>query len=267
MQGAHPGARGVLMATLPDLELLMFMRSHYNEKARWALDWKGLPHRRRPLLPGPHARTIAKLTGQTMVPVLLVDGEPVAGSARILDALERLAPHPPLYPEDPAERARALEIQAYFDDEVGPSIRRAFFSLAIDEPAYLTAIFAGHRSAPVRTLYRAAFPLVKGKMRREMQIEEPHVSAAFEATRAGFDFVAKHVGPSGHLVGDRFSVADLTAAALLAPGVEVDHPDMKKPDPMPPAAERWLARWAEHPATAWVIETYRRQRPGRAPEA
>lgn len=249
----------------PDLELVMFLRSHYNEKARWALDWKGLPHRRRPLLPGRHARTVRKLTGQTMVPVLIVDGAAIAGSARIIDALERMQADPPLYPADPEQRKRALEIQAYFDDEIAPKIRRAFFSVVLDEPAYLAAVFASHKSAPVRALYQASLPLVKGLMRRSMQLEEPHVSEAFEATRAGFDFVAKHAGPSGHLVGDSFSVADLAAAALLAPGVDVPHPDMKKPDPMPAAVQRWHARWGDHPGASWVLETYARHRPARVP--
>jgi glutathione S-transferase len=250
-----------------DYELVMFLRSHYNEKARWALDWKGLPHRRTPLLPGPHAGTVKKLTGQTAVPVLIADGTPIAGSAQIIDELERRHPDPPLYPEEEAERARALEIQRFFDDEIGPKIRRAFFSLVLVEPAYLTALFGSHRSAPVRALYTAVFPLVRGRMKREMQIEEPHVSEAFRATREGFDFVAKHAGPSGHLVGDRFSVADLAAAALLAPGVALDHPDMKQPAPMPAVARDWLARWADHPGAAWVRETYARHRPARAPEA
>ena len=79
--------------------------------------------------------------------------------------------------------------------------------------------------------------------------------------------VEKHVGPSGFLVGDRFSVADLAAAALLAPGVDVRHPDMLKPEQKPAAVEEWMARWADHPGAAWVRETYEHHCPGRAPEA
>ena len=37
--------------------LWQFTASHYNEKARWALDWKGVAHVRQSLLPGPHALT------------------------------------------------------------------------------------------------------------------------------------------------------------------------------------------------------------------
>ena len=32
-------------------------------------------------------------------------------------------PDPPLYPSDPAERARALELEEFFDEELGPHIR------------------------------------------------------------------------------------------------------------------------------------------------
>jgi glutathione S-transferase len=249
----------------PDLELVMFNASHYNEKARWALDYKRLPHRRTSLLPGPHARVVSKLTGQTQVPVLRVDGRVSAGSARIIDELERLCPEPPLYPTDPDERRRALEIQEHFDEQVGPHIRRALFSILIREPAYTAALFASDRSAPARFAYRCVLPLVRPVMVKSMQIVEPQVSESFAATRRGFDFVAEHVGPKGYLVGDRFTVADLAAAALLTPGVDVAHPDMRKPDPKPPRIQEWLARWADHPGAAWVRAIYARHRPPRAP--
>ncbi|MEN8185402.1 MAG: glutathione S-transferase N-terminal domain-containing protein, partial [Myxococcota bacterium] len=100
-------ARGV---SEPDLELLQFPYSHFNEKARWGLDHKGLAHRRTSVLPGPHAPRIQRLTGQSQVPVARFGGAWVNGSARILDELERRQPEPPLYPSDPAERSRELEI-------------------------------------------------------------------------------------------------------------------------------------------------------------
>jgi len=72
--------------------LHQFPFSHFNEKARWGLDWKGVPHVRETYLPGPHAQQIQRLAGQTMTPVLVLDGEVIPGSARILDALERRFP-------------------------------------------------------------------------------------------------------------------------------------------------------------------------------
>ncbi len=86
----------------PETELLQFPYSHFNEKARWALDYKRLPHRRRNLLPGPHVLQLKRLTGRTQVPVLRLGDRLVSGSAQIIDELERRVPEPPLYPADPA---------------------------------------------------------------------------------------------------------------------------------------------------------------------
>ena len=36
------------------LRLYTFQVSHFAEKARWALDWKGVEYEERRLLPGPH---------------------------------------------------------------------------------------------------------------------------------------------------------------------------------------------------------------------
>ena len=54
--------------TANDIELFQFTYSHYNEKARWAFEFKGIEHTRTNLLPGPHMRKMRKLTGQTAVP-------------------------------------------------------------------------------------------------------------------------------------------------------------------------------------------------------
>ena len=45
-------------------------------------------------------------------------GEVVADSTRIIERLEAVQPDPPLYPADPAERRRALELEELFDEEI-----------------------------------------------------------------------------------------------------------------------------------------------------
>jgi glutathione S-transferase len=244
------------------VELIQFPSSHFNEKARWALDWKRVEHQRRNVLPGPHMLPVRRLTGQTAVPVVRFDDEVVFDSSRIIDELERRFPDRPLYPADPVQRARALEIQAHFDQDVGPRIRIAVFSVLLGEGSYLCRMFSEGHSALVRGLYRAAFPLVKGPIRNGNGITgEEAVADGFAGTQAAFDFVAKEAGPEGYLVGGAFSVADLAAAALLAPAVQVEHPAMRKPEPMPDAFRAWLDRWVDHPGAAWVVDMYRRHRP------
>lgn len=199
------------------------------------------------------------------VPVLEIGGRTIAGSAAILDELEKLCPEPALYPSDPALRDRALELQRYFDEHVGPRVRRALFSVLIREPAYLCRIFAGRRSAPVRAAYRAIFPLTKQVMGRAMSLfDEREVAEAFAVTREALDRVASEIGPSGQLVGDGFSIADLTAASNVALLVQPGHADMARPTPAPESVRELMSRFESHPAARWTLEQYRVHRQRRA---
>jgi glutathione S-transferase len=111
-------------ATLPVLWHLK--ASHYNEKARWALDHKCVPHIRRAVTPPRHRAIAPRLNAGRTFPVLVLDGVAIGDSTRIIEALERRYPEPPLYPADPDDRRRALELEAFFDKELGPDVRRSY---------------------------------------------------------------------------------------------------------------------------------------------
>src|SRR5436190_35781 len=107
--------------------------SNYNEKARWALDYKRVPHRRVAAMPGAHMLVALRLTRRPTMPVLELDGTAIGDSTRIIGALEERYPDPPLYPVDPEERTRALELEDYFDENFGRDIRRvAFWPILLD---------------------------------------------------------------------------------------------------------------------------------------
>jgi glutathione S-transferase len=241
-------------------ELFQFRVSHFNEKARWALDLKGIEHIRHSLVPGPHKPKIKKLSGQEQVPVLCMNGKVVAGSNAIIDFVERERPEPALYPRDSATRKRALEVQAKFDSEIGPAIRLAMFHELLAEPGYFTRLFTWDQSLLVRVGYRAIFPAVKLLMSREMKITPENAARSLEVTRSGLDFVAKESASTGYLVGDRFTVADLAAASLLAPAVEMEPSPFAYPKPYPAPMHAWWARWREHPGTEWVKTMFARHR-------
>ena len=62
--------------------------SHYNEKVRWALDYKRIPHRRRSLLPmGPRSLWFSRGTGT--LTALDLNGERIVDSTRAARALTR----------------------------------------------------------------------------------------------------------------------------------------------------------------------------------
>jgi len=243
------------------IELHQFSHSHYNEKVRWALDWKGVRHVRINYLPGPHVLQIRRLTGQTQVPVLRLEGRLLHGSAAILDAVEQRFPTPPLYPADPAERAEALAVQAKLDAELGPEIRRAGFAVMLDDTAFIVNTFGSEKPAWKRSLYTAAFPAVRALMRKSMNITPETGRRAKERVDVLLDFIAEKTAGSGYFVGGTFTVADLTAAALLGPAILVDHPDMKQAPNPPRALAALCTEWAGHPAVQWAQGIWREHRP------
>jgi glutathione S-transferase len=92
--------------------------------AEAALRLKGLEYEKVSLTPGEHTAEMERLYGEgnTTVPGLLVDGEPVHGSREILARLEELRPDPPLYPAAIADAVR--EAERWGDDELQDLGRR-----------------------------------------------------------------------------------------------------------------------------------------------
>src|SRR2546421_10070757 len=135
--------------------------SHYNEKARWALDYKQVAHLRRAAAPGRHRAIAQRLAGGTTFPVLTMDGDAIGDSAAITELLERRYPAPPLYPADPLERRRALELEDFFDEELGPYSRLLFLHQVLPDAKLTIDAFVPDLRGPRHALAHATFPLAR----------------------------------------------------------------------------------------------------------
>jgi glutathione S-transferase len=247
------------------IELLQFRHSPYNEKVRWALDLKGVPHSRRSLLPGPHLVTVRRLTGRTSTPVLIVDGSPIDGSARILEWLDAHHPVPALLPADPAQRREALRIQSMFDDDLTPRIRRVVLDTLLREPASFAAVFAEALPGWKRRLYALSVPLAAPAIRKGNGIAgRSSLQDGERAIEQALDFVARRAQRGDLLVGESLSVADLAAASTLAVLGCPENSPMACPPAAGPAFKAMVARHASHPAIAWVRRVYAAHRGARA---
>ena len=244
------------------LELLQFRHSPYNEKVRWALDLKGVPHRRRSLLPGPHMATVRRLTGRTTTPVLVLDdGTAIDGSARILEWLEPRWPQPRLFPADAAELAEALRIQQWFDDDLTPRIRRAVLDALLRQPLSFAAVFADGRPAAQRWAYACTVPLAAPLVRKGNGIDgAASVDDGLRAAQTALDFVAERAGADGALVGNGFGLADVCAGATLAVLAVPPHSAMAATQPCGAAFRALLQRFEAHPGIAWTQQLYARHR-------
>jgi len=239
--------------------------SHYSEKVRWALDHKRIPHRRRAaIVPGTHMVAAVWLTrdpGYFTFPVLEIDGETIADSSAIIATLEERFPEPALYPADPDDLRRALELEDFFDEELGPYTRQLAFHELGNDPERFEAIVARTVPEPFNrnAAGAAAFARTFTRLRFGARSE-----AAAEVSRskilAALDRLEDELGSAEYLVGDSLSVADVTAAALFYPLVLPDEGPLPPEEEAPQGLERFRAPLKERRGFKWVEETFRRHR-------
>jgi len=238
--------------------------SHYSEKARWALDHKEVPHSRRAVtVPGVHIPAALWLTrgaSQTF-PVLEIDGRRIGDSTEIIAALEERFPERPLYPADPEQRRRALELEDFFDEELGPHIRLLGFHELGKDPERFEAVIARTTPGPVASLGSGAVTYARTYtgMRFGVRDEE---SAELARTKivAALVRLEAELGSDEYLVGDSFGVADLTAASLFYPLVIPDESPLPGDEPRPAGMESFSAPLRDRRGYRWVEEMYRRHR-------
>jgi glutathione S-transferase len=179
--------------------------------------------------------------------------------------LEQRWPEPPLYPEDPVQRRSALELEDLFDEELGPASRLLFLAHTLPDPRLMLGAFVPDLSGVRRLAARAMFPRIRRQVIRGFGITHDTVAAAFDTlTRVGAH-IRTQLAEGDYLVGDAFSVADLTAAALLSPPVapaQFPYPQPQRGHPRLAPVRETLR---ESGVLEWVHEMYARHR-GRSAE-
>jgi glutathione S-transferase len=235
--------------------------SHYNEKARWALDFKGVAHERHALAPGYHmVFTLALTRGRHYTtPLLELDGQRIGDSTDIIAALEQRHPEPPLYPEEPVRRRRALELEDYFDNELGPYVRRlVFHELRSDRAGAARLARIGAPSLVERFPRLTTEYFLTGTAIRYGTRSNTGAERARRRILQALDRLETELGPNDYLVGQRFTVADLTAASLLYPLVlPPDGPAQFDP---PTSLARFRDPLKCRRGFQWVEEMFQRHR-------
>ena len=186
------------------------------------------------------------------MPVLQLEGREIGDSTEIIAALEDRYPEPPLYPVDPEERARALELEDWFDEKLGPHARLLAL-LRADPGAAVFAEVAAQavpgplgKAKPVSAPTPAPTPASAGANSGE------DAARAREKIVAAFDKLEAELekGEGEFLVGDSLSVADVTAASLFYPVVGPARARSRRTCP-PPGASSASARGS--PTAAAIV--------------
>ena len=220
--------------------LHQFPISHYCEKARWALDYKGLEYRLKNHLPGLHFKKMKAVVPFSSVPVLEHDGHYIQGSAAIISHLDTQFPTRPLTPQASEAREEALRWETFCDDNIGPHVRRFCYHTLLDYPDLVIPFFAQGGPFWGKAFLRMIFPKLQGVMRKAMQIREPYVSESREALEKAIQTLSQAYGERPYLAGEQFSRADLAAASLLAPLFMPPQYGLQWPSAMPEPLQSWV---------------------------
>jgi glutathione S-transferase len=238
------------------MRLITIPMSHYCEKARWGLDLAGLEYTEEAHAPGLHS-VFSYWTARTrFTPVLVTRDESIADSTSILrwlDARHSLE----LYPDG------ALALEERFDGDLGVCGRRWAYWVGLNNRPMLVEI-AIQRVAPAeQAIFRMASPLIFARIRPYLKIEAGAVARGREKYLRELDFVAELLRDGRpYLLGDRFSAADLTFAALAAPLVLPREYSvwLPAPDDFPEPHRAEVLEHRAHPAGAFALRMFAEHR-------
>jgi glutathione S-transferase len=203
------------------LVLHQFELSPFCDKIRRVLHHKRRPYETREVPPTETLVRLRRLSSIGKVPVLEHDGYVVADSSEIVRYLDRAFPDPPIFPDDPRERALAHIIEDWADESL------YFFELwlrfGVRENADEWSRRASHSEPPlIRRATEAALPTVMRNVLRAQGLGRRPAEQVIAELERHLDAIETWLGEREWLVGGRLSVADVAAYSQLACAGETD---------------------------------------------
>lgn len=228
---------------MPRRTLITIPFSHYCEKARWALDRASMRFVEEAHLPFFHIAPALRASAQRTVPVLITPHGAISDSTRILLWIDSMLPEERrLFPSDRKVGAEVERWESRFDDDLGPHTRRWGYSKLLPERELAQSLLGKHVSEFEMRGLRATWPVAVALMQRAMKINPRSAERSLAKVRSVFSDVSEALSDGReYLVGDRFTAADLTFAALSAPVL------------LPAGYAKWLGSRDEAPRSMHAV--------------
>jgi glutathione S-transferase len=234
--------------------------SHYCEKARWALDRAGIEYREEPYVPIVHLAGTLRRRGRSTPLLAFPDGKILGDSTDILRWVELEKPGT-LLPDDPAERKAIDELEDLFDERLGPASRRIAYHALINSGAAFAPFIRQTMGGVQGALARPLGVVVPRLVRRALKIDEAGAARSRERLDEVFTKVESLLEDGRRwLVGDRFTAADLTFAALSAPVLAPAQQPVTSKVEQPAAYHAMCKEYRERPAGRFALRVYAEER-------
>jgi glutathione S-transferase len=242
--------------------LITIALSHYCEKARWGLDRVALPYREEPHVPLLHRLATMRNDGGT-VPLLVHGDNRLVDSTAILVHADAVRGGELLYPRDPALRREVDALEERFDTKLGPHTRRWGYAHLLQETGLLRKLWSHGAPRLEGSLLPLLVPIARRLVRMGYRVSPDSGQRSLERVRRVFREVDELLSDGRRfLVGNRFTAADLTFAALagavlMPPEYSVPLP---QPDELPAEMASVVRELRAHPAGAHGLAMFRDER-------
>ena len=212
-----PGPDRAPMPRASDASVLITMpHSHYAEKARWALDRLSIRYREESHGPLLHW-LVTRRQGGDSDPVWVRGGERFVNSTQILRHADASCGGDRLYPRDPVIGRAVKALEARFDQVLGPHARRWAYCQLLPHRTLLVSLMARGVPSTESRILSLTLPIVIFAIRKGLRITPTSAQRSIVQVRGMFAVVDDLLADGRpYLVGDRFTAADLTFAALAA---------------------------------------------------
>lgn len=207
------------MNQLVNNRLITISVSHYCEKARWALEWLKIPYVEESHVPIFHRLTTRRYGGKS-VPILITATGVFKDSTDILHHIDATSTDRHLYPTDPVLRQEVEQLEELFDSKLGVHIRLwGYHYRGLDNREAMREMWCEGAPRLEKVGFEFAFPLMRRLVQRVYNVSAANAASSLQEIKQIFELVGERLANDkhGYLVGDRFSAADLTFAALAAP--------------------------------------------------
>lgn len=196
------------------LELYQFELSHYCEKIRLILDYKGLPYRKIEVAPGVGQLDLYRMSGQRQVPVLKDGTEIIADSTAIALYLDRKYPELPIIPTDPKQRALCLLMEEWADESIGLNARKSMLGAFSQNPAFRSAALPASTPDFLRNLIESVPREALDLVGMGAGFSPDAVKSARTAMQQNLESLNTLLAENSYLLGDQPTLADFAVAGL-----------------------------------------------------
>ena len=253
--------------------------SHYNEKARWALDYAGIEYEERAYMPlfsqlgvmletrGRGGRADA-VSSRWSTPILITrDGETLTDST----AIARWASARCQSAADPLfSMPEVSELVDSFGRQIGPYTRLVGYYHLLGNKKAMRTLADGNVSPSQAFLYRALAPIGAAIISRALGVTRERRERAVARVKREIAKVEERLSRGPYLVGDAFTAADLTFSSLMAPALCVTREEgygatLPTLSDLDPEARDLIEEMRATRAGVFALEMFRRHRHARAP--